>query len=207
MPTWGRGGAGNIVSEAQIAEKQRQLAEDLEANRSLTSTEHHFPNPTPAADYAHMGRGGAGNWYQPTELQKAGTFTSSSTFDPTSSGHSSSGPTDSTALPTSSKPQISTPWHPEGQEMPIARAGRGGAGNFVWREKGEGESEEQRREREREVEREMEKEKERVRGEVERGVEEGLKRPGRVVLKVGKGEGVGGLEEEKESEVEGWRVW
>ena len=65
-----------------------------------------------------MGRGGAGNWYQPTELQKEGTFTQA---------------VDATAIPTSSKPQISTPWHPEGQEMPVARSGRGGAGNFVWK--------------------------------------------------------------------------
>jgi hypothetical protein len=65
-----------------------------------------------------MGRGGSGNWYQPSELQKEGTFNQ---------------PADSTAIPTSSKPQISTPWHPEGQELPVARSGRGGAGNFVWK--------------------------------------------------------------------------
>lgn len=116
-----------------------------------------------------MGRGGAGNWYQPTELSKDGTFTQ---------------PTDSTAVPTSSKPQISKPWHPEGQELPVARSGRGGAGNFTWRSE-----EEVRREKEG---REMDvmKRTEDVRVEVERGVEEGLQMPSRVRLgedKVGRG--------------------
>lgn len=99
-----------------------------------------------------MGRGGAGNWYQPTELQKDGTFTQ---------------PGDSTAIPTSPTPQISTPWHPEGQELPVARSGRGGAGNFVWK------SEEQAKE---------EKEadvaaKQDLREQVERSVEAGLAKP------------------------------
>lgn len=116
-----------------------------------------------------MGRGGAGNWYEPKELHKDGTFTQ---------------PSDATAIPTSSKPQISTPWHPEGQEMPVARSGRGGAGNFVWK------SEEQAR-REREG-RELDelKKKEAVSQEVERDVEAVLARPGPARLgedKVGRG--------------------
>jgi len=99
-----------------------------------------------------MGRGGAGNWYQPTELQKEGTFTQAA---------------DATAIPTSSKPQVSTPWHPEGQELPVARSGRGGAGNFVWK------SEEQTK---RQVQDE-EKRIEGLRNEVERSVEAGLAKP------------------------------
>lgn len=99
-----------------------------------------------------MGRGGSGNWYQPKELQKEGTFTQ---------------PADATAIPTSSKPQVSTPWHPEGQELPVARSGRGGAGNFVWK------SEQQER-RAREDE---EKRKEMLREEAERRVEAGLAKP------------------------------
>ncbi|KAF2676127.1 hypothetical protein K458DRAFT_424981 [Lentithecium fluviatile CBS 122367] len=112
-----------------------------------------------------MGRGGAGNWYQPAELSKEGTF---------------SEPADATAVPTSTKPQVSKPWHPENQELPVARAGRGGAGNFVW---GDGEKERLRREEE-------EREKKRVSEGVEKGVEEGLKRPGQAVLggvKAGRG--------------------
>jgi hypothetical protein len=105
-----------------------------------------------------MGRGGAGNWYQPASLEKGGVF---------------SQPADATAIPTAAKPQISTPWHPEGQEMPVARAGRGGAGNFVWKnavgDKGDVEGEEK-------------KFREVVALEVERGVEAGLQRPGAAVL-------------------------
>jgi GTPase involved in cell partitioning and DNA repair len=99
-----------------------------------------------------MGRGGAGNWYQPTELQKDGTFIQ---------------PADSTAIPTSSTPQVSTPWHPEGQELPIARSGRGGAGNFVWKSE-----EESKKAREAE-----EATKEELRVEAERSVEAGLAKP------------------------------
>ncbi|KAH4897295.1 hypothetical protein HBI80_198170 [Parastagonospora nodorum] len=170
MP-YGRGGAGNIL---QAKEDSKKIVEDIEANRAPTSTSQSAQaiaqaTAQQACDYAHMGRGGTGNWYQPTELQKEGTFTQ---------------PSDSTAIPTSSKPQVSTPWHPESQELPVARSGRGGAGNFVWK------SEEQvRREREG---REMDeiKKKEKVSLEVERGVEAVLARPGQARLgedKVGRG--------------------
>lgn len=104
-----------------------------------------------------MGRGGAGNWYQPSELQKDGSF--SKTADPT-------------AVPTTPTPLVSTPWHPEGQEMPVARSGRGGAGNFVWK------SEEQKK---KELE-EEEKRKAAVREGVERHVDAGLMKPPGAVL-------------------------
>ncbi|PSN68021.1 hypothetical protein BS50DRAFT_572995 [Corynespora cassiicola Philippines] len=169
MPSWGRGGAGNIVSDEQVKEQSRKVADDLEANRSLASSAAppltSTSSQTQAQEYAHTGRGGAGNWYQPSELEKAGSF---------------SQPADSTAIPTSSRPQISTPWHPEGQELPVARAGRGGAGNFVWRD----ESKEQAS---REAE---EKVKDKVRGEAERDVEAGLQKPGAALLggtKAGRG--------------------
>ncbi|ORY12547.1 hypothetical protein BCR34DRAFT_651039 [Clohesyomyces aquaticus] len=167
MPTWGRGGAGNIVTEAQVQAQTKRVAEDLEAQRSLTSSA--APPATSATsnpqDYAHSGRGGAGNWYQPSELAAHGSFVS---------------PDDSTSLPTTDRPAVSTPWHPETQEMPVARAGRGGAGNFVW--KGEEEKERERR---------VEEERRRgVEERVERVVEEGLAKPGAVVLggvKAGRG--------------------
>lgn len=112
-----------------------------------------------------MGRGGAGNWYQPTELEKEGNFTQ---------------PGDSTAIPTTSKPQISTPWHPENQEMPVARAGRGGAGNFVWKDE----------EKERKKMEDEERAKEKLNERVEKSVEEGLAKPGAALLggtKAGRG--------------------
>ncbi|KAL6709415.1 hypothetical protein ACN47E_001822 [Coniothyrium glycines] len=154
MP-YGRGGAGNFY---QAQEANKKAAEDLEANRasiSTADTTRPAPPPQPAnasQEYAHMGRGGAGNWYQPTELQKEGTFSAA---------------VDSTAAPSGSKPQVSTPWHPEGQEMPVARSGRGGAGNFVWR------SEEQARK----AKEEEDRKRELVREGVERDVEAGLAKP------------------------------
>jgi hypothetical protein len=183
---YGRGGAGNILQAKEEIKKVTQVSarhrafrriliawahltttQDVEANRASTPTAQ--PTSQPPSEYAHMGRGGSGNWYQPSELQKDGTFTQ---------------PTDATAIPTSSKPAISTPWHPEGQELPVARSGRGGAGNFVWKS-----DEQVRREREG---REMDeiKIKESVSKEVERGVEKVLARPGAARLgedKVGRG--------------------
>jgi hypothetical protein len=108
-----------------------------------------------------MGRGGAGNWYEPKELQKEGTFMQSA---------------DSTAKPTSSKPEISTPWHPEGQELPVARSGRGGAGNFVWRGEDVGQKERD----------EEERRKEALRIQAERSVEGSLARPPGALLGSGR---------------------
>ncbi|KAH7382271.1 hypothetical protein BKA66DRAFT_512346 [Pyrenochaeta sp. MPI-SDFR-AT-0127] len=155
---YGRGGAGNINAAKQSSKK---AAEDLEANRSTAPPPTRSPLPAQPSnasqDYAHMGRGGAGNWYQPTELQKEGTFTT---------------PSDATAIPTGSKPQISTPWHPENQELPVARSGRGGAGNFVWKSEEKGSREKEDEEKRREV----------VSQGVERDVEAGLAKPPGAVL-------------------------
>ncbi|KAI8936702.1 hypothetical protein NX059_007094 [Plenodomus lindquistii] len=153
---YGRGGAGNIN---QAKENSKKVSEDVEANLSSSTAPSSRPTPSSTAsqDYAHMGRGGAGNWYQPAELSKEGTFTQ---------------PADATAIPTGAKPQVSTPWHPEGQEMPVARSGRGGAGNFVWK------SEEQARK----AREEEERRKEAVRQGVERDVEAGLAKPPGVLL-------------------------
>lgn len=162
---WGRGGAGNIAQQEQLQEQSKKLAaEDLEANRSLTS-DAAPPAKTSSqpSEYAHMGRGGSGNWYQPKELEQSGSFQQ---------------PADSTAAPsTSTKPNVSTPWHPEGQELPVARAGRGGAGNFVWKDE---EREAKRNEEEKKV-------KEKVSEGVERDVEAGLAKPGAAVLGSPKG--------------------
>lgn len=112
-----------------------------------------------------MGRGGAGNWYQPAELEKEGKFVQ---------------PADSTAIPISSKPLVSTPWHPETQELPVARSGRGGAGNFVWKDE----------EKEKARALEQEKAKESVTRRVEEDVELGLMKPPGALLgaaKAGRG--------------------
>lgn len=155
---YGRGGAGNIN---QAKENSKRAAEDVEANLASAAAPCTQPTPSSSAsqDYAHMGRGGAGNWYQPSELAKEGSFTQ---------------PADATATPSAAKPQVSTPWHPEGQEMPVARSGRGGAGNFVWRsedlaKKAKEDEDEERR-------------KEVVSQEVERDVEAVLAKPPGVLL-------------------------
>ncbi|KAF2845855.1 hypothetical protein T440DRAFT_433843 [Plenodomus tracheiphilus IPT5] len=152
---YGRGGAGNIN---QAKESSKKAAEDIEAQLpSAAPSSRPSPSSNASQDYAHMGRGGAGNWYQPSELSKEGTFTQ---------------PGDATATPTAAKPQVSTPWHPEGQELPVARSGRGGAGNFVWR------SEDQAKK----LREEEERLKEVVSQSVERDVEAGLAKPPGVVL-------------------------
>ncbi|KAF2114498.1 hypothetical protein BDV96DRAFT_99161 [Lophiotrema nucula] len=165
MP-YGRGGAGNIGREEQIKEQNKKLAEDVEAQRSLASSA--APPATSSSqvpDYAHSGRGGAGNWYEPKNLQATGTF---------------SHPSDSTAIPTSSKPHVSTPWHPDNQELPVARAGRGGAGNFVWKDE----------EKERQREEEELRKRQQLNEKVEKDVEAGLPKPPGAVLggvKAGRG--------------------
>lgn len=51
-------------------------SKDVEAQKSSTiQTE--SPTPQQPPEYAHSGRGGAGNWYSPGELEKQGTFVSS----------------------------------------------------------------------------------------------------------------------------------
>ncbi|RMZ66492.1 hypothetical protein GMOD_00001828 [Pyrenophora seminiperda CCB06] len=156
---YGRGGAGNYLA---AQEENKKAADDVEANHAstITQTSRSLVSALPSnasQDYAHMGRGGSGNWYQPKELQKEGTFTQ---------------PGDATAIPTSSKPQVSTPWHPEGQELPVGRSGRGGAGNFVWK----------REEQERRAREEEERRKEMLREEAERSVEAGLAKPAGALL-------------------------
>ncbi|KAF2415964.1 hypothetical protein EJ08DRAFT_703765 [Tothia fuscella] len=142
MP-YGRGGAGNWEQQEQA---KRKAAEDLEAARSqssqstttttttptvsqsqpqnapsITSTSNQEPSQTTPQDYAHMGRGGAGNWFSPKELSTTGTF-----ITPTD-------PTTSTKADKSTEAEIVTE---------TRHRGRGGAGNFIWSQE-----EEERRKR------------------------------------------------------------
>ncbi|GAB7358018.1 hypothetical protein MBLNU230_g0183t1 [Neophaeotheca triangularis] len=76
MPAYGRGGAGNI--QAVDAENAR-VAQDLEANQANAEAS---LQPSSLSDmmareeqqYAHSGRGGAGNYYSPKELSETGKF-------------------------------------------------------------------------------------------------------------------------------------
>jgi len=161
-PTWygrmyGRGGAGNISKARQGSEKAAADAEVHLAPAAATTTPGPAPSSNTGQDYVHMGRGGAGNCYQPAALGRVGTFTQ---------------PVDATAMPTAATPQVSTPWHPEGQEIPLARTGRGGAGNFVWKSGASA----------RQVNEAEERKRESVRQCVERAVEAGLAKPPGVLL-------------------------
>ncbi|KAF2502593.1 hypothetical protein BU16DRAFT_14274 [Lophium mytilinum] len=172
MPTWGRGGAGNIVSDEQVQETTRRVAEDLEANQptSIPTTTTAAPPSYTTQDYAHMGRGGAGNWFVPADEPAAPP--PSETADPTP------------APQTTAKPQVSKPWTPPNTELPIARGGRGGAGNFVWESE-----EEKRRKAEAEARR-----REGVERRVVADVEKGLKMPERARLGGGGSRSGGELE-------------
>ena len=73
MPSYGRGGAGNIQVVAQQTER---IAADVEANESaaeataashLSSQDIHLERQ----QYVHAGRGGAGNLYTADQMQEA----------------------------------------------------------------------------------------------------------------------------------------
>jgi hypothetical protein len=65
-----RGGAGNIQAAAQQKER---ASSDLEANRLPKESVTIVPLDT-KREYAHSGRGGAGNYYSPKELDRKGDF-------------------------------------------------------------------------------------------------------------------------------------
>ncbi|EME89106.1 uncharacterized protein MYCFIDRAFT_193103 [Pseudocercospora fijiensis CIRAD86] len=67
----GRGGAGNILVQQQQAKRG---ADDLEANQQIIATSADSSLPREKQQYAHTGRGGAGNWYSPQELKQTGTY-------------------------------------------------------------------------------------------------------------------------------------
>ncbi|PWW73406.1 hypothetical protein C7212DRAFT_359734 [Tuber magnatum] len=107
----GRGGAGNMISKEELRKKE----EDLEAQQSkATGSANQLATDQvaapPSGEYKHMGRGGAGNWFQPSELAAQGaTITDTASIAPTPE------PATETQRPVSLRP-----WR-----------GRGGAGNFA----------------------------------------------------------------------------
>lgn len=121
----GRGGAGNIAARGTPAgglvplptgssqASSPNAAPDLEANRSPSEqqVQHMLPDIDPSnpprrpGDYAHTGRGGAGNWYQPITASKSGSYYTAS-LTQTSAGIVAA------------------------QTQKAQWAGRGGAGNF-----------------------------------------------------------------------------
>ncbi|KAK4508428.1 hypothetical protein PRZ48_002166 [Zasmidium cellare] len=108
MPYAGRGGAGNIQA---VEEANKRIVEDLEANQQATET---YTQPAPTSDeqYARVGRGGAGNFYNPQDSNDTDRVGLGDGINSLGSGA-----TDTSKTPTAA---------PE----PTRTFGRGGAGNF-----------------------------------------------------------------------------
>ncbi|CAK4032613.1 Hypothetical predicted protein [Lecanosticta acicola] len=67
----GRGGAGNILA---IQQENARISADLEANQSAADS-YNAPAPMRSEQqYAHSGRGGAGNYYSPKQLSETGQY-------------------------------------------------------------------------------------------------------------------------------------
>jgi hypothetical protein len=96
---------------------------------------------------------GAGNWYSPATLGASGQFTSS--------GEDTSSPTTAQQAPLGSA-----------GEIPTRRAGRGGAGNFVWED-----------ERQEKAKRAPEERDKGIHESAAKNVETLLAKPGKAVLK------------------------
>lgn len=182
MPAYGRGGAGNI--EAATTPINNTISKDLEKNQA--EAENYLDARTNLANYAgkphdslhnqqyaHMGRGGAGNYYSPWELQMRGEFTGAGTSHVLGDG---------TPQPKSqeTESQGGAPKVEEtGKDAATGYRGRGGAGNYSF-----GVSESEERAIRKKIEDENNK-KEALRDNIEKGVEEGLARPEKARLPAG----------------------
>lgn len=96
----GRGGAGNILA---VQQEKARVSSDVEANLQATIDSSIQQQPQ-SQQYAHAGRGGAGNYFSPKGLKETGHFSHQEPSTSTSSASS--------------------------QPVPVARYGRGGAGNM-----------------------------------------------------------------------------
>lgn len=122
----GRGGAGNILA---VQQEKARVASDVEANLPPTvdsaaaagsAAAGSAAAPTPIQDYAHSGRGGAGNYYSPKDLKETGRFSDRNPVVQASGAAQNHN-------------------HASPSPAPVARYGRGGAGNMSF---GASESEE-----------------------------------------------------------------
>lgn len=168
----GRGGAGNFYSKQDLVDAAKTAHQDDPEAQSTINDLTRVPTTSNAApEYLHTGRGGAGNWVQPSSLQSQGlsqaaspnaTSTTSVLLPSTNTSQSTQG---------YNKAIFGPPQRTIGSSKPIYRGGRGGAGNYVDPEV------EERMKRERaEAE---EKARIEVEKKVERDVEAGLARPPR----------------------------
>ncbi|TVY15684.1 hypothetical protein LARI1_G006812 [Lachnellula arida] len=169
----GRGGAGNFHSpqvphqptdlESQ-SHSQQTKEEYLSLPLSKTTSSQQQP------EYAHTGRGGAGNWIKPSSNNLL---------------HLPITNPDPNPSPSLSPAQSNGGNGSEGRTNIVKatyRGGRGGAGNYEWGQGAvEAEAEGKRAREEEEEEKEREKGRRVVDGEVESALR-GLRRPGRVVV-------------------------
>lgn len=130
MPGYGRGGAGNIQA---VDAENAKAAQDIEANQQNAEA---TLQPSSLSDmmareeqqYAHSGRGGAGNYYSPKELSQKGKFSDvqrshilgDGTAEPSSAAGESGG-----------QPPSYTAARPAGSGT-VGKQGRGGAGNISY---------------------------------------------------------------------------
>ncbi|KAI9692267.1 MAG: hypothetical protein M1822_006497 [Bathelium mastoideum] len=200
MPTFGRGGAGNILSDADVKALNKSISHDLEASQhaaqeasspsfsSLAAADAEAPDNASLSSrleqqqqqYRTTGRGGAGNMTTPSESQSLDTAASRGTDnrnDPLAASEQQQQPLSSTS-PSShaaeeANPSVNTASSVPASHIP-AYVGRGGAGNYLGEGGGTGIGMSGAKNAQ---EREVELQEMRVRRGVERAVEEGLSRP------------------------------
>lgn len=172
MPPYGRGGAGNYDA---VQRENEKIANDLESSQSAAESAMDSYMPPDIAEkgeaqYAHTGRGGAGNYYSPQDLSQTGNFSGADTSHILGDG---------TPAPPSEDAKPAAPpafdGMPSATGGPTAKTGRGGAGNFDF---GINEAE---RKAAREHE-EADQKQQKLRDDVEKGVKEHLAFPSKAKL-------------------------
>ena len=171
MAPFGRGGAGNIEA---VQKENERINNDLEASQSAADNVGN--DFVPPADiqrdeqqYAHTGRGGAGNYYSPKDLNQKGNF---------SDAHRSHIPGDGTLAPAEGSTAPPSYNAVSSGTEAARKTGRGGAGNYDF---GINEAETKAARRRRE---EDEKQA-RLKQDIEKGVQESLAFPSKAKLSGG----------------------
>lgn len=168
MAPYGRGGAGNYEA---IQRENEKVNNDLE--RSQSTAEKAGINYIPPdiaerseAQYAHTGRGGAGNYYSPRDLVENGNFSGAQTSHILGDG--TPAPSSDNVKPAAAPAAGSGP-------VPTAKTGRGGAGNFEW---GTSEADRKAAQQQEEADRRQQQ----LKDDVEKGVKDNLAFPSKAKL-------------------------
>jgi hypothetical protein len=163
MAPYGRGGAGNYDALQRDNEK---INSDLEASQSAADNATNSYAPPDIAEkseaqYAHTGRGGAGNYYSPQDLSQTGNFVGAQTSHILGDG---------TPVPSDNTRPAAAP-----AAAPPPKTGRGGAGNFDF---GINEAERKAARQHEEADRRQQQ----LKQDVEKGVQENLAFPSKAKL-------------------------